>query len=100
MKRMFRYNTGVIKQTSHIDDWATNDVRIMLQAIMTLAFVCFLLIDEVLTLQVHEIELLSSWGLTILLRVPGLDTVGDLSVGRAVRKFDISNSIQISSLLK
>lgn len=58
MKRMFRYNTGVIKQTSHIDDWATNDVRIMLQAIMTLAFVCFLRIDEVLTLQVHQIEML------------------------------------------
>ncbi|KAF9014711.1 hypothetical protein BDZ89DRAFT_1142106 [Hymenopellis radicata] len=37
-------------------DWASAGIRIALQAILTIAFICFLRLDEVLTLQAHEIE--------------------------------------------
>ncbi|KAF8992310.1 hypothetical protein BDZ89DRAFT_973503 [Hymenopellis radicata] len=55
LQKMFRVNFQAEKDTSSTD-WCGSSLRICLQAIYTLAFVCLLRVDEVLKIQAQDVS--------------------------------------------
>lgn len=53
------------RQEKSVDKWGGGRARLLVHAVVTLAFSCLLRIDEVLNLQAHDITILSRESISI-----------------------------------
>lgn len=67
IRELFKFNTEIGEDTEISTSWGGRRARLLVHAVITLAFVCLLRIDEVLNLRAENIEILSPTSISITL---------------------------------